>query len=397
MVENGDIETVAFGEGILAHNPMTMALCALNRIGGFVLNEHLAGRSPGHIAGDLAGHFGNKKSDVERDIATLEREWREAKLIVDERPSGFGEAQSQPPVADFQCDMTIACNGAPVRLRCEEPILAGLLEAVTAPAGHRDGGGKAGARAGIDVLFHDGIYSGWVDRQLQWSSDDRALARHLALRDAIAGSLAATPPAAILHASGISLGGEGVVMAATSGSGKTTLACGLIAAGGKLISDDLLPLCADGEALAPLPFALSVKSGSWPIVGDLFPALHDSAIFGNRTLHIRYLWPGEAHAEKSPVPARLIVLPRWDPQARTETTALSPNEAVALLIETGTRLAGSEGALAAFARFGERVPAYAITYSDLDAGIGLVKALLAGAKDRDRPIIGDPATATQSS
>ncbi|HSG94899.1 MAG TPA: hypothetical protein VLA28_05230, partial [Afifellaceae bacterium] len=225
---------------------------------------------------------------------------------------------------------------------------------------------------------------------------DRALARHLALRDVIAASLQAAPLAAILHASGVSLGGEGVVMAAFSGSGKTTLASGLIAAGGKLISDDLLPLCANGERLAPLPFALSVKSGSWPIVGALFPALYDSTIFGNRDLQIRYLWPGEVRAENNPVPTRLIILPRWDPQAKAETKALSPDEAIALLIETGTRLVDGEGALAAFARFGERIPAYAITYPDLDAGIRLVKALLAEVEGRDQSIIDMPATAIGS-
>ena len=67
-----------------------------------------------------------------------------------------------------------------------------------------------------------------------------------------------------------------------------------------------------------------------------------------------------------------------------------------MLIETGTRLAGSEGALAAFARFGERIPAYAIPYPDLDAGIGLVKALLGDVKCRNRPMAGEPATATGS-
>jgi hypothetical protein len=383
LTARADIETVAFGEGVLAHNRLTAALCALNEIGGFVLNEHLADRSPRHIARDLADLFAIEKSDVERDVTALEAEWRKVNLIVDEQPSGFGEAESQPPVADFQCDLVIACNGAPVRLRCEEPILAGLLEAVTAPARHTGSRGQAV----VDVFYRDEVYAGWVDGQIKRSCGDRAVARHWALREAIAASLAAAPPAAILHASGISLGGEGVVMAAFSGSGKTTLASGLIAAGGKLISDDLLPLCADGEHLAPLPFALSVKSASWPIVGDLFPALHDSATFGNRNLQIRYLWPGEAHAEKNPVPARLIVLPRWDPQASAATAALSPDAAVALLIETGTRLAGSEGALAAFASFGENVPAYEIVYPDLDAGIGLVRALLAEVKSRYQPLV----------
>jgi hypothetical protein len=371
---------------------MTAALCALNGLGGFVLNEHLAGRSPQQIAADLSRHFKIEKSDVEQDVATLEAQWREVNLIVDAEPAGFGEEESQPPGADFQCDLTIACNGAPVRLRCEEPYLAALLEAVAAPAGHRGGG----SQAVIDVFYRDKIYTGWLDGQIKWSCSDRALARHLALRDAIAASLQAAPPAAILHASGISLGGEGVVMAAISGSGKTTLAAGLIAAGGKLISDDLLPLCADGETIAPLPFALSVKSASWPIVGGLFPVLQDSAVFGNRNLQIRYFWPGKAHAEKNPVPARLIVLPRWDRQAKAEMTALSPDEAVALLIETGTRLVANEGALAAFARFGENIPAYAITYPDLDTGIGLVKGLLADLSFRDHPIIDEPVTATRS-
>ena len=391
MTARSDIETVAFGQGVLAHNRLTAALCALNGIGGFVLNEHLAGRSARQIAGDLAGLFAIDKNDVERDVVALAAEWRQASLIIDEEPAEFGEETSQPPAADLPCDLTIACNGAPVRLRCEEPVLAGLLEAVSAPARHR-----GGSRAVVDVLYRDAIYTGWVDGRIKWTSDDRALARHWALRDAVAASLAASPPAAILHASGISLGGDGVVMAAFSGSGKTTLAAGLIASGAKLISDDLLPLCADGERLAPLPFALSVKSGSWPIVGNHFPVLHDSTVFGNRNLKIRYFWPGKAHAEKKPVPARLIVLPRWDRQARAQTKALSPNEAVALLIETGTRLADSQGALAAFARFGENVPAYAITYPDLDAGIGLVRALLGDVKSRDQPATGEPASVTGS-
>ena len=393
MTARADIETVAFGEGVLAHNRLTAALCALNGIGGFVLSEHLADRSQRQIATDLADLFGIIKTDVEQDVAALAAEWRKANLIVDERPTGFGEAESPPPAADFQCDLVIACNGAPVRLRCEEPILAGLLEAVTASASYPDGGGQTV----VDVLYRDAVYSGWVDGQIKWSSGDRALARHWALRDAIAASLQAAPPAAILHASGISLSGEGVVMAAFSGSGKTTLAAGLIASGGKLISDDLLPLCSDGTCLAPLPFALSVKSGSWPIVGSHFPALQGSAVFGNRNLQIRYFWPGEAHAEKTPVPARLIILPRWDREAKPEATALSPNETVELLIGTGTRLVDSEGALAAFARFGESVPAYAITYPDLDAGIGLVKSLLADVKSRDRPTASAPATAPPSS
>ena len=383
MTTKADIETVAFGEGVLAHNRLTTTLCALNGIGGFVLNEHLAGRSPRQIASDLADLFGIEKSDVEQDVAALAAKWRKSNLVIDAEPAGLRETESQPPVADFRCDVTIACNGAPVRLRCEEPILAELLEAVTAPAGHSDGGGQAV----VDVLYRDGVYSGWVDGQIQWSCSDRPLARHCALRDTITASLQASPPAAILHAAGISLGGQGIVMAAISGSGKTTLASGLIAAGGKLISDDLLPLGTDGEALAAVPFAMSAKSGSWPIVGDLFPVLHDGAIFGNRNLQIRYFWPGEAQAEKNPVPARLIVLPRWDRQAKAETIALSPNEAAALLIETGTRLVDSEGALAAFARFGERVPAYAVTYPDLDAGVGLVKALLADVKGRDPVIV----------
>ncbi len=382
MTARADIETVAFGEGALAHNPATGALCSLNGIGSFVLNESLAGRSPRQIAGDLAGLFGVEESVVEQDVTALEAAWRDANLIVDAAgPGGFGEAEKQPPVADFRCDLTIACGGEPVRLRCEEPVLAALLEAVAAPAGHPGGGDKTV----VDVLYADGCYTGWLNGRLKWSSGDRALARHFALREVIEASLQATAPAAILHASGISLDGEGVVMAAISGSGKTTLAAGLIAAGGKLVSDDLLPLCADGVAIAPLPFALSVKSGSWDVVGDLFPALHDCAIFGNRNLHIRYLWPGTRQAEKNPVPARLIVLPQWDRQARPAATLLKPNDAVGLLIETGTRLAASQGALAAFARFGEHVPAYAITYPDMAAGIDLVKALLASLRDGERP------------
>ena len=118
MTAKADIETVAFGEGVLAHNRLTTTLCALNGIGGFVLNEHLAGRSPQQIATNLADLFGIKKSDVEQDVAALAAEWRESNLVIDAEPAGLRETESQLPVAEFRCDVTIACNGAPGADRC---------------------------------------------------------------------------------------------------------------------------------------------------------------------------------------------------------------------------------------------------------------------------------------
>lgn len=72
-----------------------------------------------------------------------------------------------------------------------------------------------------------------------------------------------------LHAATLARSGMGFVFAGPSGSGKSTLAAGLLARGWELLSDEILLLDPVRFLAQPLPKALCVKAGSFPLVREL--------------------------------------------------------------------------------------------------------------------------------
>jgi hypothetical protein len=82
-----------------------------------------------------------------------------------------------------------------------------------------------------------------------------------------------------LHAAGIGVGDNAMLIVAPSGSGKTTLAAALMASNCDYLSDDMILLRPDNLAVG-VPYSLGIKSGGWRLLGPYFP--------GRRpTMHIR--------------------------------------------------------------------------------------------------------------
>jgi hypothetical protein len=183
------------------------------------------------------------------------------------------------------------------------------------------------------------------------------------------------PPAAILHASAVLVGGRALVLAGDSGSGKTTLAAGLVGGGGRLLADDLLPLMSDGR-LAPVPFALSLKAGSWDVLARLFPPLARLPVLTSRGLKVRYLWPGAGRAANAPAPPAVILFPRHADGAAPQWQRLSPRQCLERLIDSGTQLEPIDGALAGLARLAAETPAYAVSYDGLGDAAAAIRAIL---------------------
>ena len=124
-----------------------------------------------------------------------------------------------------------------------------------------------------------------------------------------------------------------------------------------------------------MPLAISVKRGSWPVVGALFPALMEAPAvrFGERVM--RHLWPAGRAAAAGGLPAAAVLFPRYAPGAPASLTALDPVRALALLGQGGSVLPDTDAGLAGFLAWFGRLPAYELAYGDLDDAVREVRGL----------------------
>lgn len=274
-------------------------------------------------------------------------------------------------------------SGGQAQLASNDETLAALLRAALAPlatdAATRTGQGHT-ARLAAERTGES--FAVWRDGVRVAAGLTLGDARRIAIEALIMALFPAACVAAILHASGVDTSGKrAVLLAGATGSGKTTLMLRLMARGARLLGDDLIPLAASGKACAAFPTAVSVKSGSWPVVGHDFPELLEELTFRLGPREVRYL-PLADHAcpAGEPHAPRLLAFPRFEPGAVLDVTRLSPEEALARLLETGTAVVGWPRSVAPLIRLVETTPAIGLRYGDLDTAAGAIaSALEAGA------------------
>jgi hypothetical protein len=381
MAEPG-IERFPFGGGVLVHNPATGTLGLLNRMENDILWLLQVGLSDASVAARLATSKDIAPELTAEGIAARRASWMQAGLLTAPEHSRSREATAAaptPPELSFAMDITISCGGPALRLRCEEPPLAALLAEVLRPALSR-----VAPQAGtLDLTGADGDYQCWSDGRLIWSCGPWPLARRNTLREVLVRTVPEPPVAALLHASTVAAEGRAVVLAGDTGSGKSTLAADLVGDGAQLIADDLTPLLPDGR-VQPVPLALSLKEGSWPLLTRFFPAVDRLPVLEGRHPKVLYLWPGAECTAINPLQPTAIVFPTHVAGAHTTRANMSPRECLQQLITTDTQLEAAPGALgvqvpgalAALARFAEETPAFALTYERLEDGSAAVRTLL---------------------
>ncbi|WP_457595988.1 hypothetical protein [Hydrogenimonas sp.] len=139
-----------------------------------------------------------------------------------------------------------------------------------------------------------------------------------------------------LHAAAVGRNKRAVVMPGVSGSGKSTLAAHLACHGFELYSDEIAWVQEEG-GVAPLPFALNVKEGSWEIVSEACGSLEE------RPSHLRFdgnkvklLPPRNLAREEGAVEA--LVFPRYVSGGECRLEPLSACEALGRIRESGYQL-----------------------------------------------------------
>lgn len=292
-------------------------------------------------------------------------------LQEDEPPRAtlVGEAWPAPRHAPA-LERRVANGGVVLRVRVWEPRLAGALDRMLAALAS-DGAPTSTLdlfvredRTAIAVdgrVVQDGLGVGWwlLVRQLARSLNPG--------RDWLG----------VLHAATVApASGRALAICGVSGAGKTTLAGALVAAGGRLISDDATPIEAGTRLAWPCPLSMGVKPGSWPIFATLFEDFDKVEVVRCERLAIRYYpAPRLARAEGHPVGA--LLFPRWSEGAAFRAERLPPRDTLARLAESGMMPPERSDHLADLLDWLEVLPAWALSYGEVGEAVAWAQQLAA--------------------
>lgn len=179
----------------------------------------------------------------------------------------------------------------------------------------------------------------------------------------------------VLHAAAAcDADGRAVLLPAAMQSGKSTLVAALVADGLDYLSDELVAL--EGTRLHAYPKAVSLDPGSWPLFAHLDPRTEPHGGFHDTQWQVH---PGRVREHLPPEGASpaLVIFPTYDPTRATSLTPIDRDQALLGLVSCafGLHLRPEEN-LATLGPLAQRVPAYGLTVSDLDAASALVRRTL---------------------
>ena len=181
-----------------------------------------------------------------------------------------------------------------------------------------------------------------------------------------------------MHAAGVAVGDRCALLVAASGSGKSTLSAALVAAGARFVADDYAPVEATTWKVWPVPYAPSIKRGSWSVLAERYPSLKSARVFEHRGLRLRYLDLDES--QRAPLDKGLavaaLIFPEYRRGASLELRPAAPADALTRICHARSIIDRRPRALAETLRFIRSVPAYTLRYGDLDAVVGPIQSLL---------------------
>jgi Coenzyme PQQ synthesis protein D (PqqD) len=328
-------------------------------------------------------HGGLSPEMARANVASALEEWRALGLI-----DAPGRALPVTPVVEPApeheqrrvpaLDARYLVGDRAVRIRCDDVVLGRVIDA--ACGAHRIDSVPAGASVEV-ICNSDGLAVRADDALLassKQSTRNRALARHRCLTALLETSRPTRKWLGILHASAVGVKGRCILFAGARGSGKSTLAATLVAAGANFVTDDYAPLEQVTWHIWPVPYAPGIKRGSWRTLQRCYPDLRDRPVHRLGGMQIRYL--ALDAASMAPLdrglPAAALVLPRFQIGAAFEQVRITTPEAFADLCHARSMLDREPDVLAETLQWIGSVPAYRLTYGDLDRAADWALSLL---------------------
>lgn len=371
------IGTAPFLDGMVVHDGRTGRLFQLNQTAAQVWRALRDGAPEEAIVGALARTHGLDRAAVRGDLRAFVGAVRQAGLLA---PGGADEgsaaAELRPPRQTPALHAAYRVGEVVVRVTCHPAEVAAAFAPLAAPALMPEG---TFAQVRLALFRAGSAFVLTCDDRLVERLDTAPAARWAMVRQLVSAGRR-RPWLALLHAGAIALPAGCLLLCGDSGAGKSSLLAGLVHAGFPFMADDIVPLEEGSGLVWPVPLAISIKDGSWPAIGSLFPELTGAPIvrFGGRTM--RYFWP-DARAvalDAGGYPASAVLFPRYVKDAPATLTRLDAAQSLALLGEGGSVLPTTDAGLAEFLAWWGQLPAYQLCYGSLEAAVAAVRALARG-------------------
>jgi hypothetical protein len=339
-------------------------LLVYNSSAAFIWNAIAAGLTLSDVASSVADAFGIDRGRASAELETIVAHWKSEGLL------GASKASDEPPSVPLDWNVETdwaavwACRFGEriVQFAVENADLVEMARHPLRPLEVTDGVPETrveirGRSDGRSTVLRDGrLVRDSVPREGLKEAVYEALLNFL---------WPGRPVDILLHAGAVAAGDAALCFPAPSGSGKTTLVAYLCGEGYQYLADDLTALDPAGDVL-PLPIPLSLKEGSWRLVGDRLPALSSAPVVTVRQQRARLISPASREASR-PRPLRALVFPRHRAQPGASLERVRPLDAMVRLREAGAWFGHplTHERVTHIARWLEDVPAYALVYGGL--------------------------------
>ncbi len=360
--EHSDIEICVLGERVLLYSQRSGALVYSNGIGLAILDYNKAGLGFERLVERISSAENASRIEAISLIEATIESWRQAGLLSDTSQPLVGAVAYREPRSNAEHSYySVSQKG--VVIRCESYRLARQVEAILSPYKSER---PANSVARIDVLAAEELFMVFCDGVPTWRLANEDEARYLIIRECIEALCDPAEVAAIFHAGCVVLDGNGVLIAGQTGRGKSTLTLGLVEAGWTYVADDLVALHRNGTSTIALPLVAGLKAGSLdlPAIGRLLSRSPGVSLSPRPDL--TYLLPDDYASTGSIIQLSAIILPEFQAQGRLSVKKITPEDALAQILTSGTELSRRSRTIMPLARLINQVPSYALKFADLE-------------------------------
>ncbi len=362
MIVPDEVELLEFGGQHALFHQGLQQLVALNDTASSIWRGLCAGEPASAVEASLVEH-GASPDQAAQFVAEALQQWLSVGWLA---PGSLANRLSEPPQTTVR--LSILGVGFGVFIYASTPP-EGLLE-LLAPL---QGEGPEDHR--LDIVGWDGRYLLRADRGCRglFRPDEIAPAVKAALTERLTSTLT---DGFFAHGALMEASKRRLFISGSPGAGKSTLAMALVGAGVQCLCDDIVHVDADGH-MAGAAFALTLKSGSWPLLAAMGCEIETLPVHRRADgQEVRY-----AHAAVSGAASRplddFIALARRE-EGPSDLKPLSGLEAMRMLLEgalaASRRISAAE--VRALAQTFAKANCFVLHYSRLSDAVEDVRRLL---------------------
>jgi hypothetical protein len=379
------IHSYEIDDGIILHPARSNQFLVLNETAKIVWENHERGLSREEIARDLIHKYGISEAQAASDVSSVFQNLESAGLgdisaerVTDQAFSCAGDmsAGTAANIGDraFGTQIGYSLNGRNFIIQygndqIKENVHAFLSHLEQRPVGD----------ACHWYQYIDGQGCLWVGKDGNVIAHEKEdyLAQNALLTQIIEDAYSGVRMSAIIHAAAVGMDGKCMLMPAASGSGKSTLTAVLLKAGFAYFADDYIPLEHASFNALPVPFALSIKENSWPVLREFYPELDVAPIFHRYHKTVKYLIPPNVAQRQScqRAPIHCIVCPKYDPGASTIVEEITAIEAFQNILQASAWIDNDNIGIGQLIDWLKRTKCYALSYSSLAEAVQTIKNL----------------------